>query len=1122
MPRPKLTLSLPGTAGHILLAISLLTAPYAAAQQQAADEAPATFTEQQLEFFEKQVRPVLAQRCFSCHSGRAKELKGGLRLDSRELILSGGDTGPAAVPGKSSESLLVDAINYGDTFQMPPKTKLPAREIEILTRWVTDGMAWAAGEPTAVAESSSDFDLARRQADHWCWQAVKRQRTPRIRNKQWPADRLDYFILRQLEKSGIAPAGPADRQTLIRRISFDLTGLPPQPDDVVRFMADDSVDATRKIIDYYLDSPNFGERWARHWMDLVRYAESHGHEFDYPIHHAYQYRDYLIRAFNADLPYDQFVIEQVAGDLLTEPRLDPETGLNESLIATGFWFLGEATHSPVDLKGDQLGRVDNQLDVMGKTFLGLTIGCARCHDHKFDAISTLDYYSLFGYLQSTRRHVALLDPGHQIETRVNSLQEIQTTATALIDQWVTADSGLSGKQLASLLLACHEVGQQPEQGTLIQAAADHGLELQLLTRWHSALLSEATSSAAHPFQLWRTLYELDDERSKATLASVATTHSQQRDAYALLAETHPLVGAFDDTSEPWIANGFAFSSALQTEGRELILGDGPIQFALPGQAHSGTLSRSLQGVLRSPTFTLTEPNLYYRVKGDGVRVRLILAGYYMDEFNALLFRGFGFDVKDRKEAGWVHQSADVSRYVGHRGYIEVIDHGGGYVAIDEVRQSAAGVPPVPANDVLTVLLGDQPPTSRSELVSRYAAWWEWIHSRWSESRSTADVQFVNSLLAARLLASDPAAEISLNNLAEQYREAAKGMPAPVHALAVADGDGQDHHVYVRGNHRTPGEPAPRRFLEALGGTNVPHAPENSSGRLELARQIASPNNPLTSRVMVNRIWHHLFGRGLVASVDNFGVLGQRPSHPELLDQLAFDFVAGDWSIKRLLRQIMLSSTYQMSSSSSGKGDELDPTNRLLHRANIRRLEGEAIRDAILAVSGRLDTNARYGPSIPVHLTPFMTGRGRPRQSGPLDGNGRRSVYISIKRNFLSPLMLAFDMPIPFNSMGRRNVSNVPSQALILMNDPFVLDQARVWGERVVAQQELDSRQRIEMMFWEAFSRTANEEEIEAALAFLTSQAREYGLDEQQASTDVRPWSDLGHVLFNMKPFTYLY
>ena len=380
-----------------------------------------------LERFEKEVRPVLATRCQSCH-GPTKQ-KGGLRLDSRSAALTGGDTGPAVVPGKPAESLLVDAINYGEHVQMPPKSKLPPGEIAALTKWVATGASW----PTEASKGRlrrarpSTGAPWKDRTNHWSFRPVRRPEPPAVLDPSWARGEIDRFLLAGLDAKGLKPAPDADRRAWIRRVSFDLIGLPPKPEEVEGFDADKAPDAFAKVVDRLLISPHYGERWARHWLDLVRYAETSGHEFDYAIPDAWRYRDYVVRAFNADVPYDQFVVEHLAGDLLPEPRRNPTDGANESILATGFYFLGEGTHSPVDLREEEAGRIDGQIDVLGKAFLGLTIACARCHDHKFDAITTKDYYALSGYLKSSRLQHASLDPPGRDRATLDEMATIRRT-----------------------------------------------------------------------------------------------------------------------------------------------------------------------------------------------------------------------------------------------------------------------------------------------------------------------------------------------------------------------------------------------------------------------------------------------------------------------------------------------------------------------------------------------------------------------------------------------------------------------------------------------------------------------------------------------------------------------
>ena len=389
------------TAARCVAVLAMMAAVLVGGGRAKGDEvAPPAPTPQQLEFFEKQVRPLLAEHCYECHSVGAKKLQAGLLLDSREALITGGESGQALVPGEPDESLLVEAVRY-ESYEMPPKGKLPDEQIAIFERWVTMGAPWPDEAPPTASVERPDFDLEERKQTHWAWQPVQDPDRPAVENKEWPRSPIDAFVLADLEARGLQPAGDADRLAILRRLHLDLVGLPPSADEFDAFVDDRSEDAVAQVVDRLLDSPRFGERWGRHWLDLVRYAESRGHEYDNDVPNAFQYRDYVIRALNADVPYDQLVREHIAGDLLSEPRLHPEQGFNESILGTGFWFLGEWVHSPVDIRKDEADRFDNMIDVMSKTFLGATVACARCHDHKFDPISTADYYSLTGFLQSS-------------------------------------------------------------------------------------------------------------------------------------------------------------------------------------------------------------------------------------------------------------------------------------------------------------------------------------------------------------------------------------------------------------------------------------------------------------------------------------------------------------------------------------------------------------------------------------------------------------------------------------------------------------------------------------------------------------------------------------------------
>ena len=458
-----------------------------------------------VEFFEAKVRPVLVARCYECHSAKAKKVRGGLRLDGRARLLAGGDRGPAVVPGDPDKSLLLEAVGYKNPdLQMPKDGKLPDAAVADLAAWVRMGAPWGKEDAGAAVADKPAFDLQQRKQDHWAWRPIRRPEPPAVKDDAWPRGPVDRFILSKLEENNLTPAPPADRRTLLRRVTFDLIGLPPTPDEIDAFLADDSPDAYEKVVDRLLASPQYGERWARHWLDLVRYAETRGHEFDYPIPNAYQYRDYVIRALNADVPYDQFVTEQVAGDLLEKPRLNPADGFDESILGTGFWFLGEEVHSPVDLSQDQADRFDNRIDVFGKTFLGLTVACARCHDHKFDAISQKDYYSLFGLLESCNYRLVRFDSLEQNRAVERELADARERARPALEQAMAEALGPTAACMADYLPAAREcilAGPQndPKTGAFTEAfrkrmeaiAGEHNLDAVQLGRWTAALLDAA-------------------------------------------------------------------------------------------------------------------------------------------------------------------------------------------------------------------------------------------------------------------------------------------------------------------------------------------------------------------------------------------------------------------------------------------------------------------------------------------------------------------------------------------------------------------------------------------------------------------------------------------------------
>lgn len=968
---------------------------------------------QKLEFFEKEVRPLLSEHCYSCHSVSSKKLQAGLLVDSRAALLRGGDSGEAIVPGDVDGSMLIEAVRY-ESYEMPPKGKLPAKDIETLERWVKMGAPWPKEVAPTGQSARPDFDLQKRKAEHWVWQPVQSPPVPEVANDQWPRDELDRFVLARLEDAKLKPAGDADRSALLRRLCFDLIGLPPTPEQAAKFLLDTTPAATERLVDELLDSPHFGERWGRHWLDLVRYAESRGHEFDNDSPNAFQYRDYVIRALNADVPHDQLVREHIAGDLLASPRLHPEDGFNESVLGTGFWFLGEWVHSPVDIRKDEADRFDNMIDVMSKTFLGVTVSCARCHDHKFDAISTADYYSLSGFLQSSDYR----------QVRFDSLEHNRRIA----DDLATLDAKYRRK------------------------------------------ITESLTAAGVPFPAAQ---PIDDRIAESVVFDFGTLPAEQFLQDGFLFGNRPKVAAQPD---------------LVTSGEKPLIDFAPRAAAASDPFWNGLESLAEKGVqdksklvklprsgrtLRTPTFLLTDGQVACRVTGSGHVVACV------DSHRLIAGPLHGQTIQSIKpNAKWVTLRLD--RYIGHRLHLEFTPAKDAQLEVSLVTQGAS------KEDIEKL---DKRDSAIAASVKEFAT------------------------EAQRVLA-DSSTDLARSWADERSKLQAQVMRRSRLAMAMLDGTGEDDRVLIRGNSSKPGDVEPRHFLTAVTG-NRPLLIESGSGRLELADQINDPANPLTSRVIVNRIWHYLIGRGIVPTTDDFGVLGQRPTHPQLLDHLASRFVRGGRSIKRMIREIVLSRTYQMSSRPDPNAVAADPKNLLWHHRPPKRLEGEAIRDALLSLSGQLDAT-QFGEPVPVHLTAFMDGRGRPKNSGPLDGAKRRSIYTAVRRNFLPPSMLAFDTPVPFSTMGRRNVSNVPAQALILLNDPFVVDQSRAWAERAIAF-DPSTRSRIDWMYQTAFARQPTEQERAVAEQYLKAQASE----RQVAMSDTELWSDLAHALINTKEFIFL-
>ena len=823
--------------------------------------------------------------------------------------------------------------------------------------------------------ASTDEMTARRQ--HWAWQPLTSAEPP---SEGHP---VDAFLAAALAAQKVEAAPAAAAHVQLRRLWFDLVGLPPSPEAVERYLAAPTEDAWQREVDALLASPHFGERWGRHWLDLMRYCETLGHEFDYELPNAWRYRDYVIRALNDDVPYDQFVREHIAGDLMEPPRRAAD-GSDESVQATASWWFPEQTHSPVDAMQHQADRIDNQIDVFGKAFLGMTIACARCHDHKFDAIPTRDYYSLFGFLQSSRYVQAPLHPVDPASAPYQRAIETQRALGAI------ASPGASD-------------GQAPR-----------GFELRPQ--------DEVVADAAQPSQGW---YHTGDAFGQA----------------------------------PW-TGPFCPDPAAEK----------PLLVTLPGAFWlSAQAGPKREGTLATASFPLAHRYVHVRAAGDHSRLKLIVDGLHVvrDPIYGSLHRNV-----DRPDAHWV--TFDIEMWRGRTAFLQAIDQRA--PDLGDPRHNRGRYPDNTWLAVQTVLSSPhrEPPTT---------------------AQPPAPVPL------------DPAqASPQLREALQALAAAADALPVSATIPAMADGSGIDSYVYLRGSHKQVGESAPRAFLSAV-PASMPPAPTGSSGRLQLAEAVLAADNPLPARVLVNRVWHHLFGRGIVSSVDNFGALGDAPSHPDLLDWLARDLRDHGWSVKHVIRRVVTSAAYRRSSRTRAAAEDTDPTNALVHRQNVRPLEAEIVRDALLAISGSLDPQL-YGRSIEQPREAITNARGKPGHHDPLDGRGRRSVYLAVRRNFMNEMMLAFDQPTPFATVGRRNTSNVPAQALALANAPLVHELCRRFTERVIAHSDAPEAL-IRFAYSLAFGRAPRPAELQRLLAFVA-----------RPGAPGEVWFDALHALINTTEFRF--
>ncbi len=1067
------------------------------------------------EFFEKEVRPLLVERCLKCHGDQKP--KGGLQLTSRAAVLKGGDTGPAAVVGKPEQSLLIQAVRQTGDLKMPPKETLPEREVQALARWVAMGLPWPQGA-ALVAPSGKKLVMTEEQRRFWAWQPVKVVPPAPVRDTGWARSDLDRYVLARLGAKGLRPARPADKRTLIRRATFDLIGLPPTPAAIDAFLKDDSPEAFARVIDRLLASPEYGQRWGRHWLDVVRYTDSFdarilggaGSEMD--CSEAWRYRDWVVDAFNRDLPYDQFVKEQIAGDLL--PAAQPAGTVATGMLALGNWGGGDADKDKLltDI-------ADDQVDVVSKAFLGVTLSCARCHDHKFDPFSQADYYGLAGIFFSTHilpnvgpktngppmLRIAVSskedrEKRQRYQARLAALEKQQRAAT---EEQYAAFAKAQAPQTARYLMAAWAYQNRPprEAGlTLDEFAKQRGLLPFALRGWldrlgagEYRLMTKAVRDVAGKagVHAWRGEADCPNVVVNTTDNDVAIlTFRLPRKSVSV----HP--GPNNGVAVGWKS---PITGRVRLSGRVIdadpVGGDG-IAWIIDHRAPDGRRELASGAI----------PNGGRQKFADG-KGAVNLAAVEVkagDSIELLVLpkENYGYDTTvvelfiATADGRWAWDLARDLTDDPHQGnpHRDRLGHDAVWHFYDMADSNRARRPPA-ADAALTawhravaeVSAGKATAADLERVARDYQKTFDpagpgspfRIRDRADERYLPEPARAALAKLAAELDAlkkNPPPPEIMVHGAQEG------GVPGSPHAGV------HDVRVHIRGRYDRLGELVPRHFPVVLAGEK--QAPiTQGSGRLQLAEWLARPDNPLTARVMVNRLWQGHFGQGIVRTPSNFGKLGERPTHPELLDWLADQFVRSGWSMKAMHRLMMLSATYQQPSEPDEATLKADPDNRLFGRMNRRRLEAEEVRDNLLAVSGRLD--------------PSLGGKATRDFNSP-----RRTLYQMTVRSDRSGFGPLFDVADPTAPADHRNVSTVAPQALFLMNHPFAKEQAKALAQRIAAGKGSDA-EKVGRAYVLLYGRPPTAEEVQIGLDLLGPAANEAA------------WAEYCQVLLCANEFVYV-
>ena len=986
--------------------------------------------------FENDVRPLLLERCVKCHG--AKKSESGLRLDTRAMLLKGGDSGPAIMPGDPEAGLLIKAIRHTGDLKMPPDNRLAQHEIDAIAMWIKDGAAWPDGMTLGSGGASiRGGAISASEKSFWSFQAIKDPKPPRVSGPTAIHNAIDEFAVARLNLAGLEQRGPADKRTLIRRATFDLTGLPPTPDEVSAFLSDTSDTAFAKVVDRLLLSTAYGERWGRHWLDVVRYADTAGETGDYPTPLSYKYRNWVINAFNADKPYDAFIREQIAGDIIAKqtPGIS-RSDYAELMTATG--FIAISRRFGFDPENYHHLTIQDTIDTLGQAVLGLSLGCARCHDHKYDPVNTEDYYSWYGIFESTRYSF----PGSEQKKRPYDL--FPAVPPEIAAQQKSAFEAESAK-LNGEIKRLEEEQSEVQAG--VQAASDgtrkpggKPLDTVVINPWQAYLnrrrltLKRTDPDGRMGLQVWQPMGQdlpiVAFNTSDKTLLIPGTVppktlvvHPLPKDGIGI-AWSSPMTGRVRITGHVKDAHDCGDSVAwnidhLSEEGL-LALAEGKIE-RRGMQSFSTTNKAKLESVsVRS---------------GEFVQLVVLPKSNHGCDLTAVEFQ---IDEVGGQKRSWNLVSDVGSNFVASNPHADRFGNPATWFYYTAAADRSTG---------------------------------------WSVGKSMKP-RIVNVAMDRLRLA---AIEQELKPLIERRNKLKATAPSEFIYGAVELDKPRNAQVRIRGDRIKLGKEVPRRNLEILGHDPLPT--NAGSGRMQLADWVSRPSNPLMARVMVNRIWQQHFGRGIVGTENDFGARGERPSHPELLDWLATRFRESGWSIKAMHRLIMGSASYQQASDFNAIADRQDPTARLLWRFNRRRLSAEEIRDAMLLVSGELDPSMG-GP----HPFPAVTTWGF-SQHAPYYGvypTRRRSVYLMQQRLKRHPFLALFDGADPNVSTARRQLTTVPTQSLFLMNNEFVHQRATVIAERLLESDVGTDTDRVKWVFMKAFGRPNTDSELSESIEFLTA------------------------------------